>query len=75
MRAERPGQAPPKEQQVRLDLAFVQRVLQKQAEARNSYEAAIAIDPKAPGAYQEFAEFLVNEAKQKDEAKKWLEYE
>ena len=63
----------PKEPQVRLDLAFAQRGLQKQTEARESYIAAIDADPFAPGAYQEYAEFLVNEAKQKDEAKKVLD--
>ena len=63
----------PKEQTLWLDLAFAQRGLQKPQEVLTSYETAITCDPKQPGAYQEFAEYLLNDLKQKDEAKAVLD--
>jgi tetratricopeptide (TPR) repeat protein len=59
----------PDDQEGWLDLAYAQRGLQKHPDARESYEAAIKIDPKKAVPYQEYAEFLVNEAKDKDAAK------
>ena len=62
----------PQDREAWLDLAFAQRGLQKQAEARASYEAAIACDPQHRGSYQEYAEALASDGRA-DEAKKVLD--
>lgn len=56
-----------------LDLAYARRGLQKHNDARECYEAALKADPKMAVAYQEYAEFLLNDLKSKDEAKKVLD--
>ncbi|MCU0705312.1 MAG: tetratricopeptide repeat protein [Fimbriiglobus sp.] len=66
-------QAYPDEPQLWLDLGYARRGLQKHAEARECYEAALKIDPKLSMAYQEYAEYLVNEVKDRDQAKKVLD--
>jgi cellulose synthase operon protein C len=63
----------PADAQLWLDLAYARRGLQKHDEVRECYEAAVKIDPTLTGAYQEYAEYLVNEAKKKDEAKQVLD--
>lgn len=63
----------PNDPQLWLDLAYARRGLQKHAEARECYEAALKADPKLSIAYQEYAEYLVNDVKAKDEAKKVLD--
>ena len=66
-------QAFPAEPLLWLDLAFARRGLQKHDDARACYEQALTVDPKLSAAYQEYAEFLVNDLKAKDEAKKVLD--
>lgn len=63
----------PADAQLWLDLAYARRGLQKHTEARECYEAAKKADPKMSAAYQEYAEFLVNDLKLKEEAKKQLD--
>ncbi len=66
-------QAFPNEPLLWLDLAYARRGLQKLDEARGCYEAALKADPKLSAAYQEYAEFLANDLKAKDEAKQVLD--
>lgn len=63
----------PTDAQLWLDLAYARRGLQKQTEARAAYDAAVNADPTLTTAYQEYAEFLVNDLKLKDEARKQLD--
>ncbi len=63
----------PDEPKLWLDLAYARRGLQKLDEARACYEAALKADPKLSAAYQEYAEFLANDLKAKDEAKQVLD--
>jgi tetratricopeptide (TPR) repeat protein len=63
----------PNDPQLWLDLAYARRGLQKQAEARECYETALKVDPKLSAAYQEYAEYLVNDLKLRDDGKKVLD--
>lgn len=63
----------PEDPQLWLDLAYARRGLQKHTEARECYEAALKADPKLAVTYQEYAEFLLNDLKAKDEGKKVLD--
>ena len=63
----------PDDSQVWLDLGYALRGLRKYPDARECYETAVKLDPKKPLAYQEYAEFLNNDLRQKDEAKAILD--
>lgn len=63
----------PTEPKLWLDLAYARRGLQKLDEARGCYDKALEIDPKLSTSYQEYAEFLVNDLKSKEDAKKVLD--
>jgi predicted Zn-dependent protease/lipopolysaccharide biosynthesis regulator YciM len=59
----------PNDAAVWVDLAYAQRGLQKMTDARSSYDKAIQLEPTKSEAYQELADFLYNEMRNKDEAR------
>ncbi len=63
----------PSEASVWVDLAYAQRGLQKMTDARSNYDKAIQLEPTNSEAYQELADFLYNELRNKDEAKAVLD--
>jgi cellulose synthase operon protein C len=63
----------PGEAAVWMDLAYAQRGLQKMTDARASYDKAIQLEPSKIEAYQELADFLYNEIRNKDEARAVLD--
>jgi tetratricopeptide (TPR) repeat protein len=63
----------PNDYELRLNLAYALRGLQKHTEARECYETAIRVAPQQQATYQEYAEFLSIELKKKDEAKAVLD--
>ncbi len=63
----------PSDPQLWLDFAYARRGLSKHAQARECYEAALKIDPTNRAVYGEYAEFLINDAKLRDDARKVLD--